>query len=206
MLGASFADGHPYTDRLSVVSTPLSEQVQAQSPVELAAVKQTREQQCLAEVMYYEARGEGIEGQEAVAEVVLARMNSRLYPDTICDVVYQGAERATGCQFSFTCDGSMKRRKESEAWEKAELMAAKIVNGSLRLPNRTKNALSFHTTDVEPVWSHTMLRVTQVGNHIFYRHMPKSMRAQIKTETAEETAITQPEQTQALAGRSSGDA
>src|SRR5262245_26773629 len=73
MLGASFADGHPYTDRLNTVSsTPLSEQVQAQSPVELAAVKQTREQQCLAEVMYYEARGEGIEGQEAVAEVVLA--------------------------------------------------------------------------------------------------------------------------------------
>jgi spore germination cell wall hydrolase CwlJ-like protein len=125
-------------------------------------------------------------GQQAVAEVVLARTHSRLYPDTICGVVYQGSERTTGCQFSFTCDGSKKRTKQEAAWDEAQLLAAKIVNGSIRLAGQTKNAMFYHTVDVEPVWSRSMLKVTQIGNHIFYRHMPKSMKANV--ETAAETA------------------
>jgi spore germination cell wall hydrolase CwlJ-like protein len=143
--------------------------------VELAAPKHAAEQTCLAEALYFEARGEGEEGQKAIAEVILARVESKLYPKTICDVVYQGAERKTGCQFSFVCDGSLLRKKHRAAWDQAELLAAKIVNGSISLAGRTSKAVSFHTVGVNPVWSRTMMRVTQIGNHIFYRHMPKSM-------------------------------
>jgi spore germination cell wall hydrolase CwlJ-like protein len=176
LLGASFAEGHANTP--SQFSPALSLRVEAtpHSAVELAAVKQASEQRCLAEALYYEARGEGEEGQKAIAEVILARVESKLYPKTICDVVYQGASRKTGCQFSFACDGSLLKKKHHAAWEQAELLAAKIVNGSLRLAGRTSKAVSFHTVGVTPVWSRTMMRVTQIGNHIFYRHMPKSMR------------------------------
>jgi hypothetical protein len=176
LLGASFAEGHPQTAPYPSGSVSLTLAAPPHSAVELAAVQRASEQRCLAEAMYYEARGEGEEGQKAIAEVILARVESKLYPKSICDVVYQGAERKTGCQFSFACDGSLLKKKHHAAWDQAELLAAKIVNGSLRLAGRTSKAVSFHTVGVTPIWSRTMLRVTQIGNHIFYRHMPKSMR------------------------------
>src|SRR5580693_5009076 len=84
---------------------PLPVLVNAPSPRELAVTKLLTEQNCLAEAMYYEARGEGVEGQEAIAEVIFNRMHSAGYPRSICGVVYEGSELAHGCQFSFTCDG-----------------------------------------------------------------------------------------------------
>src|SRR5688572_1579381 len=139
VLGASFADGHPYTNNFaaaSEVSLDLAPPA-AHSKVELAAPKHAAEQSCLAEALYYEARGEGEEGQKAIAEVILARVESKLYPETICDVVYQGASRKTGCQFSFACDGSLLRKKQRAAWEQSQLLAAKIVNGTIRLAGST---------------------------------------------------------------------
>ena len=73
--------------------------------------------------MYYEARSEGVFGQKAVAEVVLSRLRNKHYPNTVCGVVYQGAERKTGCQFTYTCDGSLKRPLEHEAWERSRRLA-----------------------------------------------------------------------------------
>jgi hypothetical protein len=181
LLGATFAGDPRYTKYTGVFPLPavFTEAPLITSAVELAVAKQATEETCLAEALYYEARGEGEEGQKAVAEVILQRVQNKLYPKTICGVVYQGAERTTGCQFSFACDGSRNRALHQGEWEKAKLLAAKIVSGSLRLAGRTQNAVSFHTVGVTPIWSRTMMRVTQIGNHIFYRHMPKSMRPRI---------------------------
>jgi hypothetical protein len=108
------------------------------------------EHRCLAEVMYYEARGEGEEGQKAVAEVVFHRMNTGNYGHSICAVVYEGADQAV-CQFSFACD------------------AARILTGEEHLNNATGDAVNFHTAAVQPGWSAEYVRTVQIGNHIFYR-------------------------------------
>src|SRR5208282_5021617 len=122
-----------------------------------------------AEVMYYEARGEGVDGELAVAEVVFHRLHSRAYPASICGVVYQGENDGPSCQFSFVCNGEMDRPKTAAAWAQANLLAAKILSGYLMLGNSTDGATSFHAVDVEPDWSSSLERTVQIGNHIFYR-------------------------------------
>jgi spore germination cell wall hydrolase CwlJ-like protein len=126
-----------------------------------------RERQCLAEAIYYEARGESFAGQLAVAEVVLNRVRHRAYPDTVCGVVYQGADRVTGCQFSFTCDGSMERAAQGRAWRRAELMADHALMGFAR--PLTRSATHFHTIQVDPVWNSSLVQTRRIGAHIFYR-------------------------------------
>jgi spore germination cell wall hydrolase CwlJ-like protein len=177
---------NPHTDqapklRASIVETtnvaeaapqpivPARAFVAAPSPQELAMVKLMAEQHCLAEAMYYEARGEGVDGQEAVAEVVFHRMHSGEYPRSICGVVYEGSELAHGCQFSFTCDGELQRGKSPGAWLTARRLAAKILAGYVQLGNTTDGATSFHATDVLPDWADQMSRTVQIGNHVFYR-------------------------------------
>lgn len=144
------------------------------SASELAMVKFAAEQRCLAEVMYYEARGEGIEGEEAVAEVVFHRMHRRGYPSSICGVVYQGAEDGPDCQFSFACNGDLRRPKTAADWSRAKLLAAKILNGYMLLGNETDGATSFHAVDVEPDWSSNLERTVQIGNHIFFKPLPRT--------------------------------
>jgi spore germination cell wall hydrolase CwlJ-like protein len=144
------------------------------SAVELAMEKFAGEQRCLAEAMYYEARGEGIEGEEAIAEVIFHRMHRRGYPGSICGVVYQGMDDAPACQFSFACNGEMRRPKVAHDWARAKLLAARILSGYTLLGNVTGGATSFHAVDVEPGWSSTLERTVQIGNHIFYRPMPRT--------------------------------
>ena len=141
----------------------------APSAVELAMVKFAGEQRCLAEVMYYEARGEGLEGEEAIAEVVFHRMHRHGYPGSICGVVYQGMADAPACQFSFVCNGEMHKPKVASDWARARLLAAKILSGYTILGNITGGATSFHAVDVEPDWAGSLERTVQIGNHIFYR-------------------------------------
>ncbi|HEY7979040.1 MAG TPA: cell wall hydrolase [Rhizomicrobium sp.] len=124
---------------------------------------------CLADAMYYEARGEGRAGEMAIAEVVYNRMRSGYYPRTICSVVYEGASLHTGCQFSFTCSGDMARRKSPIVWRRTQRLALQIVTGIVQLGDMTGGALSFHAAAVQPGWSDTMERTTQIGHHIFYR-------------------------------------
>jgi hypothetical protein len=152
-----------------VPAAPLPVLVDAPSPRELAVAKMLTEQNCLAEAMYYEARGEGVEGQEAVAEVIFHRMHAAGYPKSICGVVYEGAELAHGCQFSFTCDGELDHGKSFGPWLRARVLAAKILAGYVQLGNTTGGATSFHATDVLPDWADQMDRTVQIGNHLFYR-------------------------------------
>lgn len=126
------------------------------------------EHRCLTEVLYYEARSEGVRGEKAVAEVVFHRLNSGKYGDSICAVVHGGADRKV-CQFSFTCNGDMDRPREVVAWNQAEELAAQIFTGEVRLRNLTGGATSYHAVYVKPYWAPSLKRTAQIGNHIFYR-------------------------------------
>lgn len=132
----------------------------------------SREQKCLAEAVYFEARSERLPGQKAVAEVVLNRVNSKHFPNTICGVVYQGAERRSGCQFSFTCDGSMAKLPKGKSWANAEAVADHMIMG-VSAPI-TWRSTHYHTTDVNPVWSKTLRQTRQYDTHVFYRFKPRS--------------------------------
>lgn len=138
----------------------------------------TVELHCLAEAIYYEARGESFDGQAAVAEVVVNRVNHRVYPDTICGVVYEGSERVTGCQFSFTCDGSMDRAPRGRSWRRSQLVAEHVALGFA--PPRTRRATHYHTTAVDPYWNNSLVQTGQIGTHIFYRFPNRRERAEMR--------------------------
>jgi hypothetical protein len=133
---------------------------------------------CMAQALYYEARGEGENGQEAVAEVILQRMRSETYPGTICGVVYEPR------QFSFLTDGSALRRIDTEAWQAAKQLATRIVRGEL-VTSLTRHALFYHRFDIRPAWASDMVRTAKIGNHVFYR-LPEQARDQgaIQASTA----------------------
>jgi hypothetical protein len=144
-----------------------------QSPVARARAHRTAEAECLAQVLYYEARGEGIDGEKAVAEVVLQRTMNRDYPETVCGVVYDGVQPdRRDCQFSFACDGSLRKPKDAAAWARTRQLADKIMAGAVRLSGATGHAIAYHSVDVEPAWADTMLKTAQIGNHAFYKRDP----------------------------------
>jgi len=131
------------------------------------ALDASRDLECLTQAVYYEARGEGRDGMKAVAQVVLNRVRHPAFPKSVCSVVFQGAGRRTGCQFSFTCDGSMRGRVNRAAWNRARDIASSALSGSVYA--RVGNATHFHTTGVSPQWRNSLVRVSQVGDHLFYR-------------------------------------
>ena len=110
----------------------------------------------------------------AVAEVVINRSLHRAYPNTICGVVYQGAERSTGCQFTFTCDGSMAVAPYGRGWERAQNVADHALMGFARPV--TNRATHYHTTAVDPHWNDTLVRTRRIGSHVFYRFPNRSER------------------------------
>lgn len=132
-----------------------------------SALDASRDLECLTQAAYYEARGEGREGMQAVVQVVLNRVRHPAFPKTVCGVVFQGSGRRTGCQFSFTCDGSMHAPRQTAAWSRARDVAARALNGSVY--GAVGTATHFHTTAVSPVWRASMVQVGQVGQHLFYR-------------------------------------
>ncbi|MBW8842704.1 MAG: cell wall hydrolase, partial [Sphingomonadales bacterium] len=117
--------------------------------------------------VYYEARSQSDEGQRAVAQVVLNRVRDRAFPDSVCGVVYQGSTRRTGCQFSFTCDGSMAFRRDPASWAHARDVAVSALSGQVYAP--VGSATFYHANYVLPWWASSMDRVATVGAHIFYR-------------------------------------
>lgn len=131
------------------------------------ALESSRELECLSEAVYYEARGETPSGQAAVAQVVLNRVRHPSFPKSICGVVFQGAYKRVGCQFSFACDGSMRARRETGAWSRAQKVASRALAGAVMA--EVGAATHFHTTGVAPGWGPRLLRVGQVGMHVFYR-------------------------------------
>ncbi|WP_168733042.1 cell wall hydrolase [Aliigemmobacter aestuarii] len=123
------------------------------------------EWECLAKALYFEARGESVKGQFAVAEVILNRVQSPRYPSTICGVVHQGGRK--GCQFSFTCDRHPDRIREKAAWAQAGKIARLMIDGAPRA--LTEGATHFHTRNVRPGWARKFPRTAEIGAHLFYR-------------------------------------
>jgi spore germination cell wall hydrolase CwlJ-like protein len=132
-----------------------------------SAEAEQRELDCLAQAIYYEARSERLNGQVAVAEVVMNRVRDSRFPKTVCDVVYQGHERNTGCQFTFTCDGSLRHKAAGPAWDRARIVALHVSLGMSKPV--TNNATHYHTNYVDPYWSPGMVETAEIGTHIFYR-------------------------------------
>ena len=132
-----------------------------------AAKFNAQEYRCLSEAVYYEARSETKSGQKAVAEVVINRVKSKHYPNTVCGVVYQGAQRTTGCQFSFTCDGSTMKEPRGKYWTRSKDIAALTLTGGVK--PLTDRATHYHTVNVNPIWSGNLRYNKQIGSHKFYR-------------------------------------
>jgi spore germination cell wall hydrolase CwlJ-like protein len=139
------------------------------------------EHHCLAQVMYYEARGEGEEGEKAVAEVVFHRLAEGDHGGTLCAVIYEGAGE-TFCQFTFACDGSLKRPRDPVAWRAAEMLAAQLMAGELIAPDDVDGATFYHAASVHPGWAPKLEKVAQIGHHIFYRALETadSLRASLR--------------------------
>jgi spore germination cell wall hydrolase CwlJ-like protein len=131
------------------------------------ALDASRDLECLTQAAYYEARGEGSDGMRAVVQVVLNRARHPAFPKSVCGVVFQGSGRRIGCQFSFTCDGSMRGPVNRAAWNRARTVASAALSGAVYAG--VGNATHFHTTGVSPAWRNSLLRVSQVGSHVFYR-------------------------------------
>ncbi len=129
--------------------------------------ERARAVQCLANAVYYEAALEPVQGQRAVAQVVVNRVRDPDFPHSICGVVYQGWERPTGCQFSFTCDGSLSRAPVPALIAQARMVAQQALNGYVMAD--VGMATHYHAASIDPWWRPTVVRVAQVGAHIFYR-------------------------------------
>lgn len=126
-----------------------------------------RAMNCLTQAIYYEAGFEPPEGRRAVAQVVINRMRHAGYPKSICGVVYQGSGRTTGCQFSFTCDGSLGRPPDPDAWADAQFVARQALSGGVE-PS-VGVSTHYHADYVSPYWAPTLVKLAKIGVHIFYR-------------------------------------
>ena len=126
-----------------------------------------RAAECLAQAVWYEAASESEAGQRAVAQVVLNRVAHPNWPSSVCGVVYQGSQRSTGCQFTFTCDGSLARRPSGASWARAQRIAAEALNGNVYAP--VGLATHYHTLWVHPYWAGTLDHIGTIGAHRFYR-------------------------------------
>lgn len=122
---------------------------------------------CLTAAIYYEAASEPEDGQRAVAQVVLNRVAHPAFPNTVCGVVYQGSERVTGCQFSFTCDGALARKPSAFFWARAQRIAQAALDGQIYAP--VGLATHYHTFAVHPYWAPSLNFLGQIGAHRFYR-------------------------------------
>ena len=128
--------------------------------------KGSSEFQCLAEALYFEARGETIKGQFAVAEVIRNRVKSKRFPSTYCGVINQGTGKKHHCQFSYTCDGKPEVVAEPAAYARVAKVARATIDG--KSPDITNGATFYHTTAVRPSWSRKFTNTARYGVHLFY--------------------------------------
>jgi len=166
---ASAAVGSAMNNR--AIAPVIAKAVAAPAPAsdpDLVLTQLVAEHRCLTEALYYEARGEGRIGEQAVAEVVFHRMNAGNFGHSICAVVYEGSGHP-GCQFSFTCNGDLNRPREEPAWKKSEQLAAQILTREVALRNATGGATHYHAAWMTPFWAPSLKKTAQIGNHIFYR-------------------------------------
>ena len=140
-----------------------------------SGLDKARALQCLAMAVYYEAASESRDGQRAVAQVVLNRVAHPAYPVSVCGVVFQGSERRTGCQFTFTCDGSLARRHSPASFARAQSVALAALSGEVFAPVGT--ATHYHTHAVHPYWASSLDQIGSIGAHRFYRWKGEAGRA-----------------------------
>lgn len=126
------------------------------------------EENCLARAIYFEARSESVIGQMAVAKVILNRVKSPDYPNTICGVVYQGSQRRNSCQFSFACDGLPDDIKQPAAWANSKRVAQKALAGDAKVAAMLSGVTNYHADYVKPKWARSMRKAVKIGRHIFY--------------------------------------
>ncbi len=139
----------------------------ADNPLPASVLSET-EQNCLTAGVYFEARGEPARGQAAVAQVILNRVKSPDYPNSICGVVYQNKDWRNRCQFSFACDGIKERVRDPEHWALAASMSRESTEGRIWLAE-VGSSTNYHANYVQPRWAHSMKKVAQIGLHIFYK-------------------------------------
>lgn len=142
---------------------PAHAQLSPPLPVE----DRSRAVECLTLAIAYEAGHESPQGQQAVAEVVLNRVRNPAFPKSICDVVFAGSTRKTGCQFTFTCDGSLRRQLPGRILTAARLIAESAIEGHIQ--PLVAGATHYHADYVSPYWAPSLERLTKIGAHIFYR-------------------------------------
>ncbi|NTZ43943.1 cell wall hydrolase [Altererythrobacter sp. SALINAS58] len=123
--------------------------------------------ECLTSAIYYEANNEGEAGQRAVAQVVLNRVRHPAFPSSVCGVIYEGSHLRTGCQFTFTCDGSLSRTASSRGWERAKRVASEALRG--KVEQSVGTATHYHANYVLPYWAPSLAKVASINTHIFYR-------------------------------------
>ena len=133
--------------------------------------KVDREQHCLAQAVYFEARSEPEEGQAAVAQVILNRVKSGLYPTSVCGVVFQNRHRYKACQFTFTCEGKSLRITDPESWQTASRVAKEVMEGKTYLAD-VGAATHYHANYVRPAWARRLKKMDVIGRHIFYKLRP----------------------------------
>jgi spore germination cell wall hydrolase CwlJ-like protein len=147
------------------------EDARPKSPAErlgITGAARAKAEKCLANAVYFEARGEPVRGQIAVAQVVMNRVFSPFYPNDVCGVVYQNADRHNACQFTFACDGIPDIVTEPDAWERAKHIARDVLDGKLWIPEVAKST-HYHAYWVHPDWVAEMKKVYKLGVHTFYR-------------------------------------
>lgn len=131
-----------------------------------------RSRACLASAVYYEAGNEPLDGQRAVAQVILNRLRHPAFPHTVCGVVFQGVERKLGCQFTFTCDGAMARKPTEKGWARSQAVADAALGGYVFAP--VGWATHYHANYVVPYWASSLAKVATIGAHVFYRWSGRS--------------------------------
>ena len=137
----------------------------------IPAADMVRQQRCLSEAVYFEARSESAEGRAAVAQVVLNRVASGLYPDSVCGVVYQNSNRHLACQFTFTCEGKSLRITEPGPWREAVRIAREVYDGTTYLAE-VGGSTHYHANYVRPYWAKKLRKMDTIGQHIFYQLKP----------------------------------
>lgn len=166
---ASEAEGAQAKAVLALLSTDSAGAIDLSTIERVRVGKPTKAWECLTEALYFEARGETLIGQMAVAEVILNRVDSAQYPNSVCGVVRQGEERGKkGCQFSYRCDGRSDQPRSREAIDQVGKVAWVMLQGRPRI--LTDKATHYHALHVSPRWARKLVRTAQIGDHIFYRY------------------------------------
>jgi spore germination cell wall hydrolase CwlJ-like protein len=151
------------SDRLAAFPAP---EPSVEQLIDSALPQGDAEWECLTQALYFEARGESLEGQIAVAEVILNRRDSGDYPDTVCGVVQQGTGEKWRCQFSYFCDGLSDEPRDMDSWEHLGRVARAMLDGAPR--ELTRGAMFYHTKAVDPSWSDAFTQTAEIGAHLFY--------------------------------------